>query len=521
VLSLRAVRRVLVSAVLGALVIGGCATGAVAAPRLTGVRSCPHQPGFTCATLTVPLDHAGQARGTLRLKVAVQRVGRAPRGVLLFLTGGPGQPGVNFISHLRDTAGSTFAGYRLVMLDQRGTGADPLRCPALQTAVGSSDLTVAPPGTVAACARKLGPRRRFFTTPETVADLESLRVALSARRMTIAGVSYGTFVAERYALTYRRRVARLVLDSVVPQGGIDLVPIASFRATARVLRLACADEHCGYDPAADLHAVVRARRDGPRLLDTITGLSIGAASFAHLLPALHEARAGNYGPLNAVVRDQERLSKTPATDLSQGLHESTLCLDLPRPWDPSASLSQRGATLRRLAGRIGAGALFPFDRGTALGNGFTQNCLQWPPTSPPALSDGNPRASLPRVPVLLLNGNRDLSTPLAWAREEAAKAPDGRLVVVAGVGHSVFLGPKAAAVHGIVKRFLDRERAPDTRLRRSETTRSRVASAVEDARARARSPGPARPLRAPETNLSSVPASGDVECVMCLCSRCA
>jgi pimeloyl-ACP methyl ester carboxylesterase len=100
-------------------------------------------------------------------------------------------------------------------------------------------------------------------------------------------------------------------------------------------------------------------------------------------------------------------------------------------------------------------ALFPFDRATALGTGDTQNCLEWPPTRPPALSYGDPQATLPRVPVLMLAGDRDLSTPLAWAREEAAKAPDGRLVVVAGVGHSVSLGPKSRVVGAIVKRFLD------------------------------------------------------------------
>lgn len=31
----------------------------------------------------------------------------------------------------------------------------------------------------------------------------------------------------------------------------------------------------------------------------------------------------------------------------------------------------------------------------------------------------------------------DLSTPLAWARQEARLAPRGRLVVVPGAGHSV------------------------------------------------------------------------------------
>jgi pimeloyl-ACP methyl ester carboxylesterase len=450
------VGRMLVSVLLSALGIGVLAPSAVAAPRLNHVRPCPRQPGFSCGTLPVPLDHAGQARGTLRLAVAFENVGRAPRGVLVFLTGGPGQRGVAFISHIQKAAGAAFAGYRLVMLDQRGTGAGALRCPALQDALGSSDLAVAPPGAAAACARTIGAKRRYFTTPETVADLESLRIALGTPRLTIDGVSYGTFVAERYALTHPSRVARLVLDSVVPQQGIDLVPVTSFRATAHVLRQVCAAEHCGYDPATDLQAVVRARRDGPRLLDTITGLSIGAASFAGLLPALHLARAGSYGPLNTIVSEQRRSSKAPATELSQGLHESTLCLDLPRPWDPTAPRSQRAATLRRLAARFGTAALFPFDRATALGTGDTQNCLEWPETRRPALPDGNPQASLPRVPVLLLNGDRDLSTPLAWARREASKAPDGRLVVIEGVGHSVLFGPKSAAVRLVVKRFLDR-----------------------------------------------------------------
>ena len=41
-------------------------------------------------------------------------------------------------------------------------------------------------------------------------------------------------------------------------------------------------------------------------------------------------------------------------------------------------------------------------------------------------------AKLPRVPVpvLLLAGERDLSTPLAWAQAEAKLAPRGRLVIV-------------------------------------------------------------------------------------------
>jgi pimeloyl-ACP methyl ester carboxylesterase len=443
------------SIVLGGLVLAVFASGATAAPRFAGMRPCRGQPGFTCTVLPVPLDHAGQARGTLRLAVALQRLGRAPRGVLVFLDGGPGEPGVRFIADTQKSVGSAFAGYRLVMFDQRGTGPDALRCPALQAALGASDLTLAPPGTVAGCARRIGSKRRFFTTSETIADLESLRIALGARRLTVAAVSYGTFVAERYALTHPSRVTRLVLDSVVPQGGIDLVPVTAFRATARVLRQACADARCGYDPAADLQAVIDARGDGPGLLDLITGLSIGEVTFGRLLPALHLARAGRYGPLDALARSEQRLSQAPADELSQGLHLSTGCLDLPPPWDPAAPRSQRAATRERLVARYPAAAMFPYGRATALGTGDTQNCLDWPPTRPPALPAGDPRAKLPRVPVLLLAGALDLSTPVAWARAEAAKAPAGQLVVVPGVGHSVLLGPKGPAVRPILKRFLD------------------------------------------------------------------
>ncbi|MGB0092158.1 MAG: hypothetical protein WBP81_06455, partial [Solirubrobacteraceae bacterium] len=49
-----------------------------------------------------------------------------PRGVLIFLTGGPGQPGVPLINRVHQRLGAALAGYRLVMLDQRGTGAGAL-----------------------------------------------------------------------------------------------------------------------------------------------------------------------------------------------------------------------------------------------------------------------------------------------------------------------------------------------------------------------------------------------------------
>jgi pimeloyl-ACP methyl ester carboxylesterase len=307
---------------------------------------------------------------------------------------------------------------------------------------------------VAACARSIGPRRRYYATAETVADLEDLRVALGVRRLTLDGVSYGTFVAERYALQYPTHVARLVLDSVVPHAGVDPLYRAALSGSARVLRSVCTAQRCRWDPAADLAAVVRRFHNGPALLNALVADSVAAPAFPGVLAALHRARAGDAGALEAFLATARRGEATPARLLSQGLHESTICLELAPPWDPAGPRRQRAAGLSALAASTAKADLYPFDRATAMGNGLAQGCLGWPPTHPPAVPDGAPAARLPPVPVLLLSGDRDLSTPLAWARAEAALAPDGTLIGVPEAGHSVQLRARDPSVRRSLARFL-------------------------------------------------------------------
>jgi pimeloyl-ACP methyl ester carboxylesterase len=371
--------------------------------------------------------------------------------VLVFLTGGPGQPGIPFLTRIHRRLRAALNGYRLVMFDQRGTGDGALECPALQRAAGASDLTVVPRATVVSCARSIGMDRRFYTTADTVADIDELRSALGARRLTLDGVSYGTFVAERYALDHPTQVTRMVLDSVVPQTGVDPLYSAALAASGRVLRSVCAAERCGWDPAADLAAVVRRLHDGPALLDALVAESVGEPTFPGVIDDLHAARAGRPAGLEGWEAAVHRAEAVPAGFLSQGLHESTLCVELASPWDTAAPAAHRAAAIEALAASTPAADLYPFDRATATGNGLAQGCLGWPATRPlPALSD----SPLPAVPILLLSGERDLSTPRPWARAEAALAPDGRLLQVPGAGHSVQLRARDPAVRRTVARFL-------------------------------------------------------------------
>jgi pimeloyl-ACP methyl ester carboxylesterase len=421
---------------------------------LTGQHLCAAARGFSCATLWVPLDHSGRRHGRLGLQVAVaDPAGPAPRGIFLLLSGGPGQPGVPFASLLSRALASALRGYRFVMFDQRGTGAGALNCPALQRAMGSSDLRVPPPAAVTVCASALGSSRRYFTTADTVADIEMLRSVLGAQRLTLDGISYGSYVAERYALAHPGRVARLLLDSVVPQTGADPWELANIQAAARVLRDVCRSQHCGYDPAADLAVVVAAHHDGPALLDALVLLSVIDPSFHGVPGALHAARAGATAALDNLVNGLEGGDNTPASGLSQGLHASTLCEDMSFPWGNAATpLARRPGLLARAAARLTTAQTWPFGRATAMGNGLIGTCLYWPPE---AAETATRRARLPPVPVLLLAGARDLSTPLAWARAEAALAPAGRLIVVPGDGHAVQVQRMSTPVIRAIQRFLD------------------------------------------------------------------
>src|ERR1700746_3367099 len=145
---------------------------------LHGVHPCP-EVGFTCATLDVPLDHAHPGRGTLHLRVGMGDNVGAPHGVLLVLSGGPGQPGLPILDgYVSRALSAERHQYRIVVFDQRGTGAGALDCKALQEEMGSSDLTRPTASAVRACAHKLGARRQFFGTDDVVADIEALRRAL-------------------------------------------------------------------------------------------------------------------------------------------------------------------------------------------------------------------------------------------------------------------------------------------------------------------------------------------------------
>jgi pimeloyl-ACP methyl ester carboxylesterase len=265
-------------------------------------------------------------------------------------------------------------------------------------------------------------------------------------------VSYGTFVAERYAITHPDRVSRLVLDSIVPHDNVDPLELAGITRTTEVLRMVCREIGCTTDPAQDLSEVVRARHGGPELYDTLTSLRVGQPRLTDIPAALHDATRGDYTGLDAIVAAERQNQAAEADELSQGLHASTMCEDLHGPWGDAATpvAGRAAATVAAVAGLSDA-AVFPYDRSAAAANGIAVTCEQWPshagcpvPGRPgPARSTSAAACWRPRPSHSVVVGSAG-----------GARALRGHLVVIPGSGHSTQSGDNGPVGRATVTAFL-------------------------------------------------------------------
>ena len=467
--------KIAVTASLMALVAGVVAVPAAAAtgPRLHGHHACKDssgqvEKGFTCSTLTVPLDYSGRLRGTLDLQVGTSDTVKAPKGVLVFMSGGPGQPGTTFLARIASRMPQVAKDYRLVAIDQRGTGAlGAIDCPELQAEVGSSDIATPTPDAVRQCSGFLGDTAADYSTDQTVADYDLLRRALGVSKMSVDGVSYGTFTAERYAIAHPHNVNKVVLDSVLPHHATaaDSLYLVGLHAEARVLRDSCTTAPaCKFDPAADLAWVVahRSAAAGVKIFDMIVSYEFVDPTYrnpnppdlpkgtGNLIGALHAARGGKTAALDRLLT-MLASGGDPIADFSSGLHAATLCADMRFPWG-SASTPSDVRTGRLIAAerKLPAAQVWPYTKAVAVSQGFIQTCLRWPAEKPAS----DPAGKLPKVPVLLVNGDHDLSTPMEWAHMELAQAPVGKLVIVKGASHSIQNRELGTAGRAAVTAFL-------------------------------------------------------------------
>lgn len=435
------------------------ALAAVLAPSASALEThaCARSAGFRCGTVTVPLDRSGKVPGTVRLSVAVEAPRKGTSGWLLALSGGPGQPSVAFADSFRASLAPALQHRRLVVMDQRGTGASGLlKCPPLQ-ALGTLDVVNT--SIVEACMKGLGPARQFYSTTQSVQDIDAVRQALGAPKLELMGVSYGTYVAAQYARRFPASTEGLILDSVVGPDGIDPYFLDTFERLPRILAEQCRGSRClgaTRDPVADLGTLARrlaskgalrgtvpdihgaqhatAVHDESELLLIIMSGDLNPFLQAALPGAINAAGHGDAAPLLRLRRIAQG-PFTPPAEFSSTLNVATTCADVTLPYsitDDRVGLRwdkwQHGSDL------VPDSAFAPFSRLAVVDTSVAHDCLRWPQgdtlTAPST-------APLPDVPALLLSGRLDTRTPVENSREMLPLLPHGQLLQVAGTGHDV------------------------------------------------------------------------------------
>jgi pimeloyl-ACP methyl ester carboxylesterase len=432
--------------------------------------ACGETPGLKCSTVVVPLDRSGRVPGTIALHVEYLPAEGPERGTLFMIAGGPGQGSAHVFRLGTPSAAQLyrylFPGYALVAYDDRGTGASGLiSCPVLQRAITADQQQISAGG----CATTIGAARDFYSTGEHAEDLDAVRASLGLGKVALYGVSYGTKLSLSYALAHPDRVDRLLLDSVLPPELPDPYSADVLRALPKTLNAFCTDVDCRaatpnlareMAALANTYAVkplvgkvresngktVTERVDGIELLGTVLDADINPGLAAELPAAVHAARLGNTNPLLRLARLHDLSNVQPAEDLSIGLYAATVCHDGPFPWDPDTPVESRAPLYRSAVGALPPGTLGPFGKWAArFGN--ADFCLRWP--SPAGGAPFGP-GPLPDVPVLVVSGGFDMRTPTADAVSVVARFPQGHLLVVPGIGHSVVTAdPSGCAANAV------------------------------------------------------------------------
>jgi pimeloyl-ACP methyl ester carboxylesterase len=444
----------------------------VAGAQAPTFKTCAGQAQFQCATINVPLDYSGTVPGTVPLHVAARKSFPHNGKIMFALTGGPGQQGIDFATPSALSLAPALKDYRLVVLDQRGTGkSGVLRCPGLQSARA---LDVVEPAKLAACAALIGPRRDFYTTADTVLDLESIRKSLGASKVGLMGISYGTHVALQYARAFPANVDRLVLDSIVGPDGPDAFLLDSYRSLPRILREQCANGRCAgatADPVGDVRALVnRITTKGPlrgtffdaagrrqatayvgaeQLLWLLSAGDLNPLLRAAMPGAIGAARRGDPAELMRIKKIADG-GPTPTSDLSAGLFVTTGCLDVTLPYPLATTpIPARPAIAQTALAAIPPTEYAPFDAPTVLKSSYVDDCLLWP-NDLARQPFGGP---LPDVPALLLGGRLDTRTPIENARATAGELPHSSLVTLPNSGHDATDSDQTGCIARATSRF--------------------------------------------------------------------
>jgi pimeloyl-ACP methyl ester carboxylesterase len=443
--------------------------------------SCPSTiPPYTveCGTLTVP-ESRQSASGSIALAVVIIRTRAADPAPdpVVYLAGGPGGSSTAYAEGLVHTWLKPFLATRdVILIDQRGTGESTpsLACDEysyalldqISTAASASQTIQGQAAALQACQERLtreGVLTSAYTSAESAADLEDLRVALNIEKWNLLGVSYGTRLALTVLRDHPQGVRSVILDSVYPpQVNLFVDAYANGERARQEVFAACAqDEKCAaaYPDLEDhFWQLVAKLNESPEIVtvqlsrqprdfvwtgDRLYGLVFqwmydyrDIALIPHYIDLLWQGEYDDITLLRSAL--QAELS---SLGVHMGLYMSIQCGE-ERP----ATLALDRESLLQIYPRLTS--LLNHD--LWLSDAGDTTCRTWQPDLPPDL-ENQPIVS--DVPALLLSGGFDPITPPAWAELAARTLTQSQTLFVPHVGHGVIRS--SACVESLIAAYLN------------------------------------------------------------------
>ncbi|MBX6372372.1 MAG: alpha/beta fold hydrolase [Acidothermus sp.] len=428
---------------------------------------------FAKATMTVPLNWAHPGKETVTLTVVrIRSTQQHDRiGSLVINPGGPGASGIEAAIELAvaELPDEIFERFDIVGFDPRGVGlSTPIRCipdsekdaelllPADPTTEAQWQATIGEDRRVAdECYARYGNSLTYFSTAQTVRDLEALRAKLGDAKLTYLGYSYGTLLGAEYASAYPDRVRALVLDGAVDPT-LDSVQqnqaqAAGFQLAFRHYAQNCLRNGCplGKDPAGFVRELMQ-RADaspipnphdgrvakGQAVLLAVISALYNESQWSRLTRALIDAAHGNSSGVLALDDEYNQRNDDGSYTNIEDANAAISCADTARR--PTVAQAEELSPQWRQANPLFGGA-------AAASLAF---CGLWkaPPDTPIQIRD----AGAP--PVLVIGTTGDPATPIDGARHLAALLGSAHLLIWNGEGHTAY--PKTPCVTTYVDHYL-------------------------------------------------------------------
>ncbi|MBB5080107.1 alpha/beta fold hydrolase [Nonomuraea endophytica] len=412
-------------------------------------RPCPGGEGVECADVKVPLDWSEPGGPAIEIAVARRKAPKS-EGTIVYLPGGPGQAGVETLIGSKEFGGLERR-YDIVSLDPRGVGASsPLTCPAEQVMALGPDrlpttdaqlrqLRQASTGLAEACRKATGPAFDHLDSASAAQDLDRVRQAIGADKITIYSHSYGTLLAQEYAARFGQRLRGAVLDGVMDHS-LDrrTFTVSAARALeesfGEFVAWCAKDKTCEVDDPVAAYRRVLAKAERGKLGKDENGrawtpytvtATIDAMLFTPSWPA-----AGMF--LNTL--DKGKPWRTDGDDtLPKRINyaDPIVCQDYAMAYRDAAEIK---------ADLAAAAAVAPTVRYSPNAMKTVLTCQGWPA---PVKNPQRESVSKATTPLLLLQSRYDNATPVAWAANVAKQLGErARLTVLPDWTHAMKLHNK-------------------------------------------------------------------------------